>query len=551
MKKLNNKGFAISSLLYGLLLVAFLVVSVLMSIMASNRKNTSSLIEKIDDELSRHSNTVTEFSSQSEAQEFIVPYGKAGWYKIELWGAAGAGSIGDAPTNRGSYTSGTVYLEENTHLYFYVGESGTAGSIDTFNHVYSSTAGGGGATDVRTVSGGANYDDEASRQSIIMLAAGGANGGHYQDSIYKASNASASFISGYGGQRIEENLPFVGGYMFHAINGGAGKARIELVSQNPKTSVPAKKSTKLTGVKYVRDCITVSGLTNNGGKELWSEVQVILPTTGVNLMKTLEENYPSLDHLNYQISSLGNTSMAAITGTKSHIGATRKCLQIDLKGTYDIEELTFFHYLTSGTTITRETVEVSYTTASTWTILKEYNSAAGFGYYPSETVEGVKLTDRQVENLNSVPAGNYYLSSALWDGRLITATTSSDGKNVSKLLFYEGQKKQKWTINAVDGANIYKITETEDNFALQPTQTDASGIAVTNSTVSTLGEYTGQTWEKWKLNHQSNGYYLIESVSNPGYCLTAENPSQNYPIKLAACNKTSVNQSFKLVNAEY
>ena len=86
MKKMNNKGFAISSLLYGLLLVAFLVVAVLMSVMASNRKNTSTLINKIEEDLNRHSLTVTEFEYTDDVQEYIVPHGKAGWYKIELWG---------------------------------------------------------------------------------------------------------------------------------------------------------------------------------------------------------------------------------------------------------------------------------------------------------------------------------------------------------------------------------------------------------------------------------------------------------------------------------
>ena len=87
MKKLNNKGFAISTLIYGLMLVAFVVVALLMSIMSTNRKNTSTLIKKIEEELNRYSQTATEITSTDGAQEFIVPYGQAGWYKIELWGA--------------------------------------------------------------------------------------------------------------------------------------------------------------------------------------------------------------------------------------------------------------------------------------------------------------------------------------------------------------------------------------------------------------------------------------------------------------------------------
>lgn len=241
MKKMNNSGFAISSLLYGLLLVAFLVVAVLMSIMASNRKNTTELVEKIDDELSRHSNSATEFSYTGDVQEFIVPYGMSGWYKIELWGASANGSIGDTATNRGSYTSGTIYLKENEHLYFYIGAKGSS-SGGAFNKINSSVTTGGGATDVRLVSGGTSYNDTVSKSSIIMLAGGGGNGGTYPGSTFKGSDTGASYIAGFNGQSSKTHdgvtYSFIAGKMFHAVNGASGKAKIDLVSRNPKTSPP-------------------------------------------------------------------------------------------------------------------------------------------------------------------------------------------------------------------------------------------------------------------------------------------------------------------------
>ena len=47
MKKLNNKGFAISTMLYGLLVVLILVISMLMSTMAFNRKNSKEFNDKV------------------------------------------------------------------------------------------------------------------------------------------------------------------------------------------------------------------------------------------------------------------------------------------------------------------------------------------------------------------------------------------------------------------------------------------------------------------------------------------------------------------------
>ena len=108
---MNNKGFAISSLLYGLLIVGFLVITLLMSSMATNRSNTKILIEKIEEELGRIGRTSAEFDSSQNPQQFIVPYNKAGWYKIELWHKKDSES-------KYRYLSAVVELKENQHLNF-------------------------------------------------------------------------------------------------------------------------------------------------------------------------------------------------------------------------------------------------------------------------------------------------------------------------------------------------------------------------------------------------------------------------------------------------
>lgn len=50
-KKLNNKGFAISTVLYGLLVVMILLFSIIMSIMSFNRKSSKDFVEGITSEL--------------------------------------------------------------------------------------------------------------------------------------------------------------------------------------------------------------------------------------------------------------------------------------------------------------------------------------------------------------------------------------------------------------------------------------------------------------------------------------------------------------------
>ncbi len=545
MKGINNKGFAISSLLYGLLLVAFLVIAVLMSIMASNRKNTKDLVEKIDDELSRYSNTVTEFSYTGDVQEFIVPYGMAGWYKIELWGAAAAGTIGDSSTNRGSYTSGTIYLDENEHLYFYIGGVGNASSL-AYNQIDSTTAKGGGASDVRIVSGGANWADNASKRSIIMLAGGGGNGGTFTDSIYKGSDTGASYIAGYGGQQTYSNrgiqYSFIGGKMFHAVNGDSGKAKIELVSRNPQNNPPPKKSTNLQGITRIRDCLTVDLDDDlNNQKELWTEIQAI-DINGDNVIQTATLKNPDFPELyDGQIEQL-DLMQPMDPGTDQTI-----CTDFTLDEAYDLQELAFFHFYDSTTVLTKE--EIQLYKAGTLSYTKIYDQT--LTYIPYEDEMGIRVNDVDIDTLDNIPTGNYYITLADTPGRVLTATSTTTD---TKLLFYDGRKKQKWTINSL-GTNAYKITETEDNYALQPESADGSGSFTENTPATTSGEYTGNIWEQWEIVHPSsvakNDYYMFKSKSNPNYCLSAGDISQNAPFRLVGCDSNSRLQTFKLYNADY
>ena len=53
MKKLNNKGFAISTMLYGLLIIIVLVVAMILSTMSFSRKNSREFSEKIINNLEK------------------------------------------------------------------------------------------------------------------------------------------------------------------------------------------------------------------------------------------------------------------------------------------------------------------------------------------------------------------------------------------------------------------------------------------------------------------------------------------------------------------
>ena len=160
MKKLNNKGFAITTVIYGLSILGILLMAMLMSTLSQARSNNNDITRSIEDELNRFSQTETFFmgylgdDNYPFPQEYIVPEGQSGWYRIELWGTQGGTSGG-----YGAYTSGIIKLTEGDILYFYVGKQrANLGGVET---------------DVRLVKGG--YNDSASYQTRIMVAAGGGN----------------------------------------------------------------------------------------------------------------------------------------------------------------------------------------------------------------------------------------------------------------------------------------------------------------------------------------------------------------------------------------
>lgn len=130
---------------------------------------------------------VKEYFYTGDYQTFKAEY--TGNYVIELWGAQG-GSVDGAAGGKGAYTVGTISLNKDDILYIYVGGEGKATTKNVTENAdggYNGGGGsggdgwsrsfgsGGGATDIRLVSG--LWNDTESLASRIMVAAGG--GGAY------------------------------------------------------------------------------------------------------------------------------------------------------------------------------------------------------------------------------------------------------------------------------------------------------------------------------------------------------------------------------------
>lgn len=211
MKKINNKGFAISILIYSLGTIALLTLLVILGTLSGMRKNESTLVDSVKDDLNDKSRRVRTFDPVSSIYTYKVP--KGGTYKIQLWGATG----GSPDRNRGGlggYVSYTTTLTEGHIYYIVVGQEGgcpksttditnqfTSGGLghcaETLNNITCGCTGGGATiiakpknnTYVPTTI--ADLADE-SKYEIKAVAGGGGGAGKYGGAGGPATGTSKS-----------------------------------------------------------------------------------------------------------------------------------------------------------------------------------------------------------------------------------------------------------------------------------------------------------------------------------------------------------------------
>ncbi|VFF95003.1 glycine rich protein [Clostridioides difficile] len=109
------------------------------------------------------------FDFKAEAQPVTL---KPGRYKLECWGACGGKVTSLQKWSKGGYSHGELTLKKETILYVYIGErSLKVDNVGTFNGGGGGNVKGGGATDIRLISG--ECDNSQSLLSRILVAGGG------------------------------------------------------------------------------------------------------------------------------------------------------------------------------------------------------------------------------------------------------------------------------------------------------------------------------------------------------------------------------------------
>ena len=608
--KLNNKGFAISTVIYGLSIMGILLVAIVMATMASTRSNSRQLAKSIEEELNRFSKTETFFQASNSGsfpkeQEYVVPTG--GWYKIELWGSKGGSG------SNGAYTSGIIKLKEGEKLYFFVGENGRESDVrivgGDYNDSYSAStrimvAAGGGTGN--NAPGGTLYgynskmkpkggyinsqitkdyglaevnNSNPTNGTLIGLPKdysvsdftqpgvstsvspsatthNGASGGG--DGYYPSNNQNIggiSYIAGYAGSlSIEKgkvkkdpiasiyeqvydveadtgnisygakkgDFYFVDGIMIGDLNTGKGKAKIErLISDSEAGQVLNKKNDTFNkNISSVKDCVE---------------------TTDNNVVK------------NISVITEGKEFVSSIaTPVKT---GNMVCTTANLKSsTRSIDEIAVWH--TSGIDYKNETIEVFDVDSNSWIKIKDKSSQTDIS--ETETVTGIRISAYQFDSTKDLPdRGNYYIMPVLSNNKVISAAkVEEEDAQILKIEGINGYKRQKWSIEKIEGTNYYKIYELARYKAMSIVQDEniiGNGICAD----TTFNKYNEDTTQYWIITPMNNGTYTITTKVEPFESGTGNisaqtngDVSRNYnAIEIAKNNNQTTR--FKIISADY
>ncbi len=290
---MNNKGFAISTMLYGLSVVGLLLAVLMVQTVSASRGEQRKLVESIEDELTEYELLSQTFkyedgkkiTDDSGIRKYQVPI--TGWYKIELWESAKFADEYNRDTypaslkpkieninNAGRYSSVTVHLLEDSTFYLFLGKPLAASAAESTNNPNGVTV---FCNSSSKCDANANHRVASSNE---LFPAGGKSIAFIDPydpeikNILTPSNKTYKPDTSYLAQKINPNK--------------AGFAKISLVSVLSKkkfnpASAPLGKNAegnevKKNGAFYIIDCVTGKVLSYNEnfiGDNSWQSINNI------------------------------------------------------------------------------------------------------------------------------------------------------------------------------------------------------------------------------------------------------------------------------------
>jgi len=218
MKKLNNKGFAVTAILYSLLILIILLMFLIIILLSTRRVNLNRAIRDANREIDEREYSYMEICTINpyniDKEQTKCGYGATGRvravkvykgiYMLEVWGAQGGGLLTSAfnlQGGKGSYATGIITLNaDETYMYINVGVRGTGfkstpGSMEGYATTPGPMAGGGFNF------GGMGYVAPGNAD----LYATGRGGGATDIRINKNNSASRVIVAGGGGIPVKRS----------------------------------------------------------------------------------------------------------------------------------------------------------------------------------------------------------------------------------------------------------------------------------------------------------------------------------------------------------
>jgi hypothetical protein len=202
MKKLNNKGFAISSILYSMLILIVTLMFLVLGIMSSRRTTLNKLIKNTQTDINERDISYGEITVEppvSGTMEFTYTNRSCkaqtlnpGKYLLEVWGAQG-GTYNTNLGGKGGYSTGILTITTETIVYVCVGSQPAYNAVTTAGYVFEGGFNGGGTGVVHRNGTAANFS--------VGLGGGGAT-----DIRIGANNFNSRVIVAGGGSGAVANL---------------------------------------------------------------------------------------------------------------------------------------------------------------------------------------------------------------------------------------------------------------------------------------------------------------------------------------------------------
>ena len=547
---MNNRGFAITTFIYGLSILGIILISIVMATMSNTRTNSKKISDSVKEDLINFSNSSITYSYKNTEQTFITPDSESGWYRIELWGAQGNENNG----GKGAYTTGLIYLTEGEQLYFYVGKNGGSEM-------------GGGDTSVRVDSG----DEEASLRSRIMVAGGGGSTpsavgttvdrytiSSTNDNLTSTENyTSASNIGvnpytfnqtanspkvgkGYYNGILIDNHP-TGGTSF--ISGYAGGIAFEKNDPNssgmsyiryPYTFTNTSNESILNysdnnGKRYVfYDGMMLAGVRSGDGL---AKISRVLKSNTNGLDNSLPRKNSKLNNVNTvtfcvdegvdEGNILDNTILYAVNngnlventrGAKAKDSNGLTCQPFSLLNTSDLDEIALINSDFFGKSIKKYYVSVN---SSTLIASENYSRVI--------SPNGIHISAYQPDySLSGVTEGTYYIFPVTENSEVISTYTDNNSKgDQTKFAELSGENNQKWSITEIDcklynpGNDIsnkeYRIEDLA-NFNALTINGDENKAGNKVYAISPFNDLSRNDPQIWKPASLKDGTFVINSA---------------------------------------